>query len=166
VIAWLRRGAEAVLVLMMATMFVAFILQVVFRYAMNLPVAWTDELCTLVWLWGILWGSSFVLRNRDDIRFDMVYIHLPRPVRRAFTVVASGCAVLLLLVSLPAAWSYVTFMRVESSASFGIPLNWVFSIYLLFVVAMAVRHAGIAWEALRGRLVEDRERLGDGNSAA
>ena len=67
-IAWLRRGAEAVLVLMMGAMFVAFILQVIFRYALNLPVGWTDEVCTLVWLWGILWGASFVLRNREDIR--------------------------------------------------------------------------------------------------
>ena len=164
-IAWLRRGAEAVLVLMMAAMFVAFILQVVFRYALNLPVGWTDEVCTLVWLWGILWGASFVLRNREDIRFDMVFSHLPRPVRRACTVAASGCAVLLLLVSLPATWSYVTFMKVESTASFGIPLNWVFSIYVVFVLAMVVRHAGIVWDALRGRLIEDGHRLGDGGSA-
>ena len=75
---WLRRGAESVLVLMMAAMFVAFILQVLFRYALNLPVGWTDEVCTLVWMWGILWGASFVLKNRDDIRFDMLYSRLPR----------------------------------------------------------------------------------------
>lgn len=164
-IARFRHGAEVVLVLMMAAMFVAFILQVIFRYAMNLPVGWTDEVCNLVWLWGILWGSSFVLRNREDIRFDMVYSHLPRPVRRACTLVASACAVLLLLVSLPATWSYVSFMKVESTASFGIPLNWVFSIYVVFVVATAVRHACIAWNALRGHLVEDGHRLGDGGSA-
>jgi len=161
VIGWLRRGAEAVLVLMMAAMFVAFILQVVFRYAMNLPVAWTDEVCTLVWLWGILWGASFVMRNREDIRFDMVYSHLPRRVRRAFTVLSSGAIVLLLLGSLPATWSYVTFMKVESSASFGIPLNWVFSIYVAFVLAMTVRHAVIAWDAWRDRLVDDGPGLGE-----
>jgi len=165
VILWLRRGAEAVLVLMMAAMFVAFILQVIFRYVMNLPVAWTDEVCTLVWLWGILWGASFVMRNRDDIRFDMVYSHLPRRVRRTFTLLASGAIVLLLLGSLPATWSYVTFMKVESSASFGIPLNWMFSIYVVFVVAMVVRHAGIVWAAIRGRLVEDGHDLADAGSA-
>lgn len=164
-IAALRRGAEAVLVLMMAAMFVAFILQVVFRYFLNLPVGWTDELCTLVWLWGILWGASFVLTNREDIRFDMVYSHLPRATRRIFTVLASGAFVALLLLSLPASWSYVSFMKVEASASFGIPLNWVFSIYVVFVVAMVVRHAGIAWDALQGRLVEDGHVLGDGGSA-
>ena len=45
----LRQAAEAVLVLLMAAMFVAFILQVVFRYALNLPVGWTDEVCTIAW---------------------------------------------------------------------------------------------------------------------
>jgi len=163
---WLRRSAEAVLVLMMAAMFVAFILQVVFRYLMNLPVAWTDEVCTLVWLWGILWGASFVMRNRDDIRFDLVYSHVPRPVRRAFTVFASAAIVLLLLGSLPATWSYVTFMKVESSASFGIPLNWMFSIYVVFVLAMTVRHAVIAWDAWRDRLVDDGPGLGEAAAGA
>jgi len=153
-----------VLVLMMAAMFVAFILQVVFRYVLNLPVGWTDEVCTLVWLWGILWGSSFVVKNREDIRFDLVYSHLPRPVRRGFTLVASGVGVILLLVSLPATWSYVSFMKVESTANFGIPYSWVFSVYVVFVVAMVVRHAGIVWDALRGRLVEDGHSPGDGGS--
>lgn len=165
-IAGLRRGAEAVLVLMMAAMFVAFILQVVFRYFMNLPVGWTDELCSLVWLWGILWGSSFVLKNREDIRFDMVYSHLPRAARRAFTVLASGSIVLLLLLSLPASWSYVSFMKVEATANFGIPLSWVFSIYIVFVAAMVVRHAHIVWQALRGHLFEDGSSPTGGEAAA
>lgn len=164
-IAALRRAADAVLVAMMAAMFVAFILQVVFRYFLNLPVGWTDEVCTLVWLWGILWGASFVLKNRDDIRFDMVYGRLPRPMRRGFTALGSGCAVALLLLSLPATWSYVTFMKVESTASFRIPLSWVFSIYVVFVVAMVVRHGAIVVDALRDRLVEDGHCLGDAGSA-
>lgn len=163
----LRRAAEAVLVSMMAAMFVAFILQVVFRYALNWPVGWTDEVCTLVWLWGILWGASFVMSNREDIRFDMLYSHLPRPLRRGSTVLASAALVALLAVSLPATWSYVSFMKVERTASFGIPLNWVFSVHIIFVLAMMVRHAAIVWDALaRDRLVEDGQVLGDRGSAA
>lgn len=151
----LRRGAETVQVALMAAMFVAFILQVVFRYAMNLPVGWTDEVCTIVWLWGILWGAAFVARNREDIRFDMVYSHLPRGLRRACTLVGSAAIVALLALSLPASWSYISFMKVESSASFGIPMNWMFSVYLLFAGATIVRHGWIGWDALHDRLVED-----------
>lgn len=153
--AWLRARAENVLVLMMVAMFAAFILQIVFRYALNLPVGWTDEVCVIAWLWGILWGASFVARNREDIRFDMLYSHVPRRARRTMSVLGSVAIVALLLVSLPGSWSYVTFMKVEYTSSFHIPMNWLFSIYIVFVLAMVVRHAFIAWDALNDRLVDD-----------
>lgn len=152
---WLARRAETVLVLMMAAMFIAFILQIVFRYFLNLPVAGTEEVCAIAWLWGILWGASFVTGDREDIRFDMVYNLAPRRVRRVLTIVSSVAIVVILLVSLPAAFSYVSFMKVETSASLSIRLDWLFSIYLVFAVAMVVRQGRIAHRAWRGRLVED-----------
>jgi TRAP-type C4-dicarboxylate transport system permease small subunit len=155
VFAKLRTAAEGVLALMMGVMFIAFIAQIIFRYFLNLPLAWSDEVCTIVWLWGILWGASFVMRNSEDMRFDMLYSLLPRGVRRACTVLVSVLIVVILLGSLPAAWSYVTFMKVEYTANFRIPMNWLFSIYIVFVLAMVVRHASIGWQAFKGQLVED-----------
>jgi C4-dicarboxylate transporter DctQ subunit len=153
--AWLRARAENALALMMAAMFVSFILQVVFRYVMNLPVAWTEEVCVIGWLWGILWGAGFVTRNSEDVRFDMVYGLMPRHVKRVFAVVAGTAIVVILAISLPGAWSYVTFMKVEKSASLGIRMDVMFSIYIAFVLAMIVRHARIVVEAIAGRLVDD-----------
>jgi TRAP-type C4-dicarboxylate transport system permease small subunit len=153
--AWLRSRAENVLALMMAAMFVAFILQVVFRYVLNLPLAWTDEVCVIGWLWGILWGAGFVTRNSEDVRFDMVYGLMPRNVKRVFTVVASTAIVVILAISLPGAWSYVSFMKVEKSASLGIRMDWMFSIYIAFVLAVIARHARIVVEAALDRLVDD-----------
>ena len=155
VLAWLRTRAENMLALMMAAMFTAFILQIVFRYFINLPVAWTEEVCVIAWIWGILWGAAFVTRNSEDVRFDMLYGAMPRRAKRGFTVVASAAIVVILLISLPGAWSYVTFMKVEKTASLGIPLNWLFSIYIAFALATIARHTRIALEALRGRLVDD-----------
>jgi C4-dicarboxylate transporter, DctQ subunit len=151
----LRRFAEGVLVLMMGIMFAAFIAQVIFRYVLSLPLAWSDEICNFIWLWGILWGASFVMRNHEDIRFDMLYNMLPRPVKRTFTVVSSSLIVVLLALSLPKTWSYISFMKVEKSAALGIPMNWVFGLYLVFVISMCVRHFGIALNALRNELTED-----------
>lgn len=153
--AWLRARAENVLALLMLAMFVSFILQVIFRYVINLPVAWTEEVCVIGWLWGILWGAGFVTRNSEDVRFDMVYGLMPRHVKRVFTVVASTAIVVILAISLPGAWSYVSFMKVEKSASLGIRMDWMFSIYIAFVLAMIARHVRIVVEAVLGRLVDD-----------
>ena len=151
----LRHGANHVQVVMMATMFMAFIVQIFFRYAMNQPLAWTEEVCVISWIWGILWGASFVTRNREDIRFDVLTSHVARPVKRFFTVLASLAVVAVLLVSLPSAWSFVTFMKVEKSAALGIRMDHFFSIYIAFVVAMVLRHAWIGIEAARDRLYDD-----------
>jgi C4-dicarboxylate transporter, DctQ subunit len=146
-----------VLVVMMGVMFLSFVAQVFFRYVFNFPLAWTEEINTFLWVWGILWGAAFVMRSRDDIRFDMLYNLLPHAARRWCTVFASGAVVLILLVSLPATWRYVSFMKVEKSAAMGIPMHGVFSIYIVFVLAMCPRHARIAWCAWRGELVQDAD---------
>ena len=53
-------------------MFVAFILQIVFRYFLNFPVGWTSELTVVLWLWLVLWGAAFVVKEREEIRFDLL----------------------------------------------------------------------------------------------
>jgi TRAP-type C4-dicarboxylate transport system permease small subunit len=154
-LAFLRGRAENLLVLLMAAMFASFILQIMFRYFLNLPVAWTEEVCVIAWIWGILWGAGFVTHDNEDVRFDMLYGAMPRNVKRGFTVVSSAAIVVILAVSLPGAWSYVSFMKVEKTASLGIRLDLMFSIYIAFALAAIVRHARIAVAAVRGKLVDD-----------
>jgi C4-dicarboxylate transporter, DctQ subunit len=152
---WVRARAENVLALMMGLMFIAFIAQVIFRYVLNLPLAWTEEACNFLWLWGILWGAAFVMRSSEDMRFDMLYNLMPRSIKRGMTIAVSFLIVAILLISLPGAWSYISFMKVERAAAFGTPMNIVFSIYIVFVVAMIARHSLIGFNAIAGRLVED-----------
>ena len=41
---WLRRRAENVIAALLLVMFVAFLAQIAFRYALTLPIGWTSEL--------------------------------------------------------------------------------------------------------------------------
>ncbi len=148
---WLQRRAENLLVLLMTAMFAAFVLQIAFRYFLNLPVAWTEEVCMIAWLWGILWGAAFVTRDDEEIRFDMVYSHVSPAARRVFRAVSGLVFIVVMGIALPATVAYVRFMKVESSAALAIRLDWLFAIYPVFVVAMLVRQARLVWHALTGR---------------
>ena len=75
-------------------MFVAFLLQIVFRYFFNFPVGWTSELTVATWLWLVLWGSAFVLKEEEEIRFDLIYRGRPRPPGRMGIVDALALVVL------------------------------------------------------------------------
>ena len=146
---WLRQRARNVAALLLATMFTCFLIQILFRYVFNYPVGWTEELSILCWLWGVLWGAAFILSERDEVRFDILYSNVSEGVRRAFTV-ASGLALIALYgVSLPAAYGFVAFMKVERSAYLRVPINYLYSIYVIFAVACIVRYAWLVWNALR-----------------
>ena len=65
--------------------------------------------------------------------------------------------VVLYCISLPAAWSYVTFMKVEKSSYLKIRMNWLYSIYLFFVVAVIVRYLWLLYGLVRGKAPEEAD---------
>lgn len=138
---WLGRRAENVLAALLAAMFVAFLVQVFMRYAMGAPVAWTTEVSTLAWLWGVLWGAALVLRDDEEIRLDILHRLVPPRIRLLFDALAAAVVVGVFTASLPAVQDYVRFMRIERSAYLGIRMDLVWSVYLVFAVAMIVRYA-------------------------
>jgi len=148
--AWLRRRAENVAAAMIGVMFVAFIIQIVFRYLFNFPIGWSSELTVIMWLWLVLWGAAFVVRESDEIRFDLLSGAMVKRARIAMGIIAAVALVVLYAASFPATWKYVTFMKVERTAYLGIRFDWLFSIYLAFAAAVIVRYLWILSHLLRG----------------
>lgn len=160
---WLRRRAENVAVALLVVMFATFILQIVFRYLLDAPLGWSEEVIIATWLWTVLWGASFTLSESEEIRFDILYSQISERTRRIFTVITGIALVAMYAVSLPAAFSYVHFMKVERSAYLRVPLDWMYSIFIIFTVACIVRYAWLGWRAIRGDRspATDPAQLGD-----
>ena len=135
----LHRFTEAVAVLLLAMIFVAFIVQITMRYIFNWPVGWTTEVSLAAWLWLVLWGAAFVLKDEEEIRIDLIAGRGSRRTRRVIGAIAAVSVIVLFAMSLPASWSYVTFMKVEKSATLGVRMDIMYSIYLVFVVAVIAR---------------------------
>jgi C4-dicarboxylate transporter, DctQ subunit len=148
--AWCRRRAENVLVLLLATMFVAFLTQIVFRYFFNLPTGWTTELTVVTWLWMVLWGAAFVLRDDEEIRLDLVQAAASPRLRRGMAGLVALALVVLYGWSLPATWDYVSFMKVERTSYLKIRVDHLYSIYVVFVLAVIARQAWVLWRLFQG----------------
>lgn len=153
--AWLYRRAENVLAAMLAVMFFAFLLQIFFRYVMNWSTGWTNELTTILWIWIVLWGAAFVVTEREEMRFDLIYASVGKRTRSAMFLICAAAVVFLYGISLPAVVDYVTFMKVQKSAYLKIRFDWLFSIYIVFVVAVIIRYVWLSWQVLRGSAPEE-----------
>lgn len=161
---WLRRRAENVLALLLFLMFAAFILQIVFRYVLNWPIGWTNEISVALWIWIVLFGAAFVVRESEEIRFDLFWAGAGEKARRIMVLVMAVALVSMFAMSLPAVVDYILFMKVEKTAYLKIRFDWLYSIYAVFVVAMIARYLWLGMQALRGRAPEayDPTKAGSG----
>jgi TRAP-type C4-dicarboxylate transport system permease small subunit len=151
---WARRRAENIAAALLATVFISFILQITFRYLLGWPVGWTLEVSTLAWMWLVLWGAAFVVTERDEIRFDILYSTVSERTRRGFAVITAIAIVGVFAVSLPAVIDYVTFMRVEKASYIGLRLDYLFSVYIVFALAVIFRYLWLGWDAIKGQAPE------------
>ena len=148
---WLRRRAENVAAAMLAVMFAAFIIQIVFRYFFNLPTGWTSELTVVMWLWLVLWGAAFALREDEEIRFDLISGAVGPRARIAMGIVTALAVVIFYGLSLKPSFDYVAFMKVEKSSYLKVRMDWLFSIYVIFLAAVIVRYLWLLSRLLRGK---------------
>lgn len=153
----LHRLAEVVAAALLAIIFVAFIVQIALRYVFNWPVGWTTELSLVAWLWLVLWGASFVLKDDEEIRIDLLTDRAGPVARRVMVGLAAAAVVVLFALSLRASYDYVSFMKVEKSSYLGVRMDVTYSIYLVFAVAVIVRQLRLLVRAVRGTLPAPRD---------
>src|SRR4029453_783585 len=101
---WLRHRAENICALFLVGIFLSFMIQIIARYVFNYPLGWTDEVSAIFWIWCTLWGAAFVLRERDEVRFDIFYSPLSERTRCVFTVITGVIAIVALTAALPAVY--------------------------------------------------------------
>ncbi len=155
IVEWIRRRAENVVALLLGVMFLAFIVQIVFRYFFNFPVGWSSELSVVAWLYMTLIGSAFWLREHEEVRFDLISARLGPRGKRWLALFTAIAAVVLFGMAMPATWKYVTFMKVESSSYLKIRLDILYSVYVAFALAIIARYLGAIVNLLRGQVPEE-----------
>jgi len=75
--------------------------------------------------------------------------------RRVMFLICAASLIALYGISFPAVLDYVTFMRVEETAYLKIRFDWLFSIYIVFVIAIIIRYLWLSWQAVFGRAPEE-----------
>lgn len=135
----LRRGAEAVAAASLAAIFLLFVAGVGARYLFNRPIAWIDELVTILAVWSTFWTAALVLRWREFIAFDVVFAQLGARAQRATLALAIVAFLAITAAALPGMIDYTLFLWRESTDTLRWRLDKVYSIFPAFFVAIAIR---------------------------
>lgn len=157
---WFSRGTEFVAAALLAALFLTFVLQIIGRYVLQQPFGWTLELCLALWVWIVFWGNAFIVRDRDHVTFDILYLALPRGPRRVVAMLSALAIAVALGVSFWPTWDYIDFLKIKKSATLDVSMRTIFSVYGLFLIVVALRYGWRFVRLLRHGLPEDAPEAG------
>lgn len=146
---WGMKLGEGVAAAMLGVMFLTFLLQIFSRYVMEQPFGWTLELCLVLWVWIVFFGNAFVVRERDHVSFDILYLSVPPGPRKVMALVSAFCIAVALAWSFLPTWDWIDFLKIKKSATLKIPMRTIYSIYAVFLVVVALRYAWTFFHVLR-----------------
>lgn len=172
----LSRVAEAIAATALAAIFIVFLLQIFTRYSGKLsqwmpvenlslwmseiePLRWTVYLISLLWVWLIFLGCSFVVRERDHVAFDILYQAAPPRLRKIMTILGAIILIVVMLISLPATWDAIManrLMELKKLQTLRLPITgdkiaikWLFFPYLVLMAVLIIRSISRIFVELR-----------------
>lgn len=163
---WFTRGAEFIVASLLAAMFVVFLLQIFSRYVLVTPYGWTLELILIFWVWIVFFGCAFVVREKDHVTFDILYLATPRRVRQIMAITAAAAIVIGMIWTYLPTWDYIDWMKRRGTTTVKnpftgakIPMRTILSVYMIFMTALILRYAWRIVDILRNGPPDDDHEL-------
>lgn len=116
-----------VCVFLLASMAVVVFLQVFFRYVLNSPLVWGEEVSTLLFAWSTFLGSVIAVRQSSHISIDVLVACLSAPVRRGLQIVVDIAVVVLLLIFIESGIELTLEARTIATSTLGISQSYVYA---------------------------------------
>ena len=135
------KTTEALSTLAFAAMFALFLAGIFARYVLGKPLAWSDELIMVIFLWVVFLTEAFVITEREQVTFDGIYDLVGERMRRFILAVGSLAIGVMFLVALPTVFDFVTFLWRERTNALQWRLDIVYFCFVIYWAAVIVRAA-------------------------
>jgi C4-dicarboxylate transporter DctQ subunit len=124
---WFFEHLEEVLgAFLMAAMLTAVTASVFFRYVLNAPFAWTEEVALGLFVWMVFIGSAAVIKHGGHVAVDVVIVLFSQRVQRILLIVGDVIVIVVLVGMAWLGWLYALSGLDVYTLALKIPMFWVY----------------------------------------
>ena len=148
--AWLARLDETLIILLLIIMIAAMALQVFFRYALNSPLDWTEEMARYVYIWIAFLGAGYGVRRRCHIEMASLVNLLPPVARKVNQVLVNVIAATCNAAIIPASFPLLAAQNIIKSVGMEIPMSYIMAAVPVGCTILVIRLIADTVDVLRG----------------
>lgn len=120
-------------------MFLAFITQIISRYAFNNPLSWAFEVTTFGFVWTVLFSALYAKRTRSHVKFSIIYDMLSTKTKLWVRLCGNLLIVFTFVIAVYPSWDFIMFMGYKKSTILNIPYSILYFPFIIFLVGMIIR---------------------------
>lgn len=123
-------------------------LQVLFRFVLNLPLAWTEELSRYVFILMVYLGASAAALEGKHVRVELIDSILPAKVARFVSVVVQMlCSSISLVIAVNIKGMIInSYKSHQLSAALRLPMTAMYTMVSVMFCIIAIRFIQCAWK--------------------
>jgi TRAP-type C4-dicarboxylate transport system permease small subunit len=140
-----------VLVVLMAVMVVVIALQVWYRFILNNPLDWSEELGRYVFVWISFLGSAAGVRYQVHLGIDVLEKIVGPVVFRYVVALINLLIQIFLLFVIYWGFTLLTVVRFQTSPSMLIPMTYPYAAVPVGAIFMLINSLRVAYAALKGK---------------
>lgn len=146
--------ADAVSAVLYFVAFAMFIVAVFFRYVMDQPITWSEELISMVFIWMLFWTLGLAVTLKQQISFSLVYDLMNPQGKRVFALASAVIAGVLFALAIPGTLEFISYISGERTAALGVSRGYAYASFGLFMVSVPIRLLGSILRLLSPRWAE------------
>ena len=121
---------------LIAAMTILVFLQVVFRYLLDAPLDWSEEMASFAFVWMALLGASIGLKNDEHPRLDIFYQIFPDWVKKLSSLIINLAILFMLVVLFIFGLKLTIAMQMQRTAALGYSVSYVYAVLPLSAIIM------------------------------
>ena len=164
----MSRAAEFIAAMILAAIFIVFLLQIFARYAPKIawlvpipqladwmmtlePIGWTINLISLLWVWLIFFSCSFFVKDKDHVAFDILYQAVSPQTQKIMAVIGACLIIGAMVTAFLPTWEAIfnnRLMALKKIQTLRMPITgekiaikWLFAPYVMLMAAVVVQYA-------------------------
>lgn len=138
--------------LVFAVLTTAVFMQVVFRFILKKPLAWTEELAIYCLVWLTFLGAAYALSQRAHIGVDFFTRLFPLPIRKILYTIASLVSIAFYAIMVIYGYELMAQGFKQTTSVFKLPMGVIYSVIpvsgiiliinLIFIFIQDIRSEG------------------------
>ena len=122
-----------------SVMFLGFIVGIFFRYFLNQPLTWPQEVTIIAFIWTTLFGACLAKRMRSHVAFTLIYNRARPGTQLAIRLAGNSMILAAFVIAFYPTADFIRFMNFDKTPVMSLPHDFVYFPYLFFLVIVGGR---------------------------